>query len=66
MTKVTLIKVYLQGEAGLTNHAMVQLPIETVEDYELLERNGHIYRFSSFQAGSAFYLEVQQPLHISE
>ena len=66
MVKISLIKVYLLDEDGINNHAMVQLPIETVGDYELLERHGHIYRFSSFQAGSVFYLEVKPPLHIED
>jgi hypothetical protein len=61
-----LIKVYLQDEALLSNHAMVQLPLETIEDYGLLERGGRFYMYHSFQASCAFYRETKPPLHIED
>lgn len=61
-------KLVLKDEAGLVEHASVSVDIEVVQDYHLVERNGHIYYFyGKVNGGENAYIfcECKPALHLA-
>lgn len=61
-----MIKVYLLGFDGMTQHYQGYLPIETIEERAILKRDGLFYVYDTVHSDCVYYKQAEQPYEVTE